>query len=66
MLEGIIALIVAAGAAWLFQRGKQSVKDQQTREYADERKRQDEVDIGLGASDADRIKRLHDIARGGG
>jgi len=39
-----------------------------TREYATKRKELDNEDLGIGASDADRIERLHDIAdrRSGG
>jgi FtsZ-interacting cell division protein ZipA len=67
MIEALGAAIVAIIAAffWGNRRGKKTVADQQTKDYADERKRQDEVNTGIGASDADRIKRLRDIAGGG-
>ena len=67
MIEALGAAIVAIIAAFLLgnRRGKKTVADQQTKDYADERKRQDQVDTGVGATDADRIKRLRDIAGGG-
>lgn len=36
------------------------------RAYIEERRRQDRLDLGVGASDAERIRMLHDIADRGG
>ena len=71
-LGGIIAGIAAFLAALWFnrQKGRQEAKAERAAQdsaaYAAERKRQDEMDIGIGASDAERIERLRRIANGGG
>ena len=64
MIEAIGALIFAIGAAWFFGRrsGKSKRDAKHGSDYIAERKRQDEMDVGHGASDDERIKRLHDIA----
>jgi len=66
MLAGLAAL-----AAIIFrQRGRAADKRaQEAQGYAEKRKEIDNADLGIGATDAERIKRLHDIAdrqRGGG
>ena len=67
MIEALGAAIVAIIAAFFFgnRRGKKTVADQHTRDYADDRKRQDQINTGVGATDAARIERLRDIAGGG-
>ena len=63
MLAGLAAL-----AAIIFrQRGRAA--DKRAQGYAEKRREIDDEDLGIGATDAGRIKRLHDIAdrqRGGG
>ena len=68
LIETIGALIFAIGAAWVFgRRSGASKKDaEHGADYIAERKRQDGLDVGHGASDAERIKRLHDIANRNG
>jgi hypothetical protein len=65
------AIIAIIAAHWKGKRdGKQQATDtraaQDAAAYSEERKRQDEMDIGIGASDRDRIERLQRIANGGG
>ena len=64
LIETIGAVIAAIGAAWFFGRRAGAAKRdaEHGKDYIDERKRQDGLDVGHGASDAERIKRLHDIA----
>ena len=66
MLIGLAAL-----AAIIFrQRARAADKRaQEAQGYAEKRREIDDEDLGIGATDAGRIKRLHDIAdrqRGGG
>ena len=65
ILGGIGATVVAVWAAW--QRGRATGKKEEAHrkvtDYLRERKRIDETDLGLGATDADRIGRLRDIAK---
>ena len=82
MIE-IITLIVAVvggmvvwaltGGRIQFGRGKRAGKkeadDKAAREYNEKKKDLDNADIGLGATDLERVKRLHELAdrkRGGG
>lgn len=74
-----IQLYAAAAAsfvalAWfaLFRAKRQGASDEKkkraandTAAYIEERKRQDAVEIGVGASDVARINRLRNIANGG-
>ena len=64
LIETIGAIVAAIGAAWIFGRRSGAAKRdaEHGEDYIEERKRQDEMDVGHGASDAERIKRLHDIA----
>ena len=64
LIETIGAIIVAIGAAWVFGRRSGAAKKdaEHGADYIAERTRQDGLDVGHGASDAERIKRLHDIA----
>ena len=64
LIETIGALIFAIGTAWFLGRrsGAASSDANHGKDYIAERKRQDEMDVGHGSSDAERIKRLHDVA----
>lgn len=55
---------IAIVAAWWHGRssGVAGVEAKQTKAYRDERKEIDNADLGLGASDSERIDRLRDIA----
>jgi len=69
ILGGVGALVAALVLGrWQGSRDADRKRDaQDARDYIKERGRQDEMDVGHGASDAERIKRLHDIAdRNGG
>jgi type II secretory pathway pseudopilin PulG len=73
-LGGILAAVVSVVAALILgrwqgatrARADRAAKD--ARDYRDERQRIDRTDIGIGATDADRIDRLRAIAnrRGSG
>ena len=64
LIETIAAILTGLGAValWAFRRGAAKRDAKHGADYIAERKRQDEMDVGHGASDAERIKRLHDIA----
>lgn len=68
-LGGIIAGGAALVIALLFGRwqGRKRAQDRQerrqARDYRKTRKEIDNADLGIGSTDADRIDRLHDIAR---
>ena len=68
LIEAIGAVIVAIGAAWFLGRRSGAAKRdaEHGADYIAERNRQDGLDVGHGASDAERIKRLHDIANRNG
>ena len=63
LIEAIGAVIVAIGAAWFFgRRSGASKRDaKHGADYIAERKRQDEMDVGHGASDAERIRMLERV-----
>ena len=67
---GVGAVVVALVLGrWQGGRDATAKRDAQDgKDYIKERRRQDEIDVGHGASDAERIKRLHEIAnrRGAG
>ena len=69
-LGGLLAAIAAVvGAlAWGRRTGAQNERQKRAghdaEAYAKERKRQDEIDIGHGATDDERIRRLRAIADG--
>ena len=64
LIETIAAILTGLGAValWAFRRGASKRDAEHGADYIAERKRQDEMDVGHGDSDAERIKRLHDIA----
>ena len=64
LLGAIGALIAAIGAAWFLGRRSGAAKKDAKHgaDYIAERKRQDGLDVGHGATDGERIKRLRDIA----
>ena len=79
MLEALLGHIIATvwpyllGAAglagmWLAARrgGRKAVEAQHNEDYRDERQQIDAEDLGLGASDRERIERLQRIADGRG
>ena len=61
-LAGVGAVLAALGLAYL--KGRSQARTDAAEEYRDERKRQDDLDVGHGATDSERIKRLRDIANG--
>jgi len=77
---GLVVALVGGMAVWAltggkvqFWRGKWAGKkeadDKAAREYNEKKKELDNADIGLGATDLERVKRLHELAdrkRGGG
>ena len=75
-LLGILGAVVAAfwGNGKLQRhkgrkQGRKDVSDELSEAYINKRQEIDNADLGHGATDLDRIKRLHDIAnrqRGGG
>ena len=68
LIETIGAILTGLGAValWAFRRGAAKRDAEHGADYIDERKRQDGLDVGHGASDSERIKRLHDIANRNG
>jgi len=62
----VMALLAATGAAYLKGRSHErtDAAHENAEDYRDERERQDDLDVGHGASDAQRIKRLLRIKRG--
>ena len=46
------------------QEGAQKVRDQAERDYRDEAQKQADLDVGHGATDAERVRMLRDIADG--
>lgn len=68
ILEAIGAIIAAVVAAFFLGRrqGSKTKDAEHGKEYIQERKRQDGLDVGHGASDAERIKRLHEIVNRNG
>lgn len=64
LIEAIAAVVAAIGAAWFFGRRSGAAKRdaEHGSDYIAERKRQDGLDVGHGASDAERIRMLNDIA----
>lgn len=61
-LGGILAALVAFVAGR--SNGRQKAKNEALQGYQKERKKIDETDLGIGASDGERIDRLRDIAAG--
>ena len=63
-----IAKLFALGASYFKGRAdanaRRARKDAEA--YRNERERQDALDVGIGASDSERVKRLRDIADGRG
>jgi hypothetical protein len=56
------ALAALGGALWRAgKQGEQKAKGKADADYISERKRQDEIDVGNDASDADRIRMLEAI-----
>ena len=68
LIETIGALIFAIGAAWVLGRRSGAAKKdaEHGSDYIAERNRQDDLDVGHGASDAERVRMLNDIANRNG
>ena len=68
-LGGLLAGVIAALAAWAFGRsqGASGAREkraaQDARDYQNERREIDSEDLGIGASDTERVDRLRDIAK---
>ena len=74
-IVGLIALAIGAVGGQMFGRmrgkreGRKDADNDASKDYMNKRKEIDIEDLGIGATDVGRIKRLHDIAdrqRGGG
>ena len=74
-IVGLIALAIGAVGGQMFGRmrgkreGRKDADNDASKDYMNKRKEIDNADLGIGATDAERIKRLHNIAdrqRGGG
>lgn len=65
-LGAVLLAILVGVAAWFKGRSDANLKRdlRDHRSYSDERKEIDNEDLGLGASDRERIERLQDIANG--
>jgi len=63
LIETIAAILTGLGAValWAFRRGAASKDAKHGKDYIAERKRQDDLDVGHGASDAERIRMLERI-----
>jgi hypothetical protein len=48
------------------QAAEQAIRDKAAAKKEKANERMDGADLGIGASDADRVKRLHDFSGGGG
>ena len=65
---GLIALAIGVIGGQIFGRmrgkreGKEDAANQAAKDYTKARKEIDNADLGIGATDAGRINRLHDIA----
>ena len=62
-IETIAAIVAAIGAAWFFGRRSGAAKRdaQDGKDYIAERRRQDEMDVGHGATDDERLRMLKRI-----
>lgn len=65
-LGAIIGLLVSVGVAFLAGNTASRAKAERdaAKEYRDTRKEIDDADLGLGASDSERIKRLRELSGG--
>ena len=61
-IVGIVLALVAAFGAWMRKGGTTAAQAKANRAYIDKRKAADDADLGQGATDAERIIRLHEFA----
>lgn len=61
-IVGIVLALVAAIGAWMRKAGKDAATAKSDQSYIDKRKAADNADLGLGASDAERIARLRQFS----
>ena len=63
LIESIAAILTGLGAValWAFRRGAAKRDAEHGADYIAERKRQDEMDVGLGATDDERIRMLERV-----
>ena len=61
-IVGIVLALVAAFGAWMRKGGKDAATAKADQSYIDKRKAADDADLGQGATDAERIIRLHEFA----
>jgi hypothetical protein len=62
-IVGVVLALVAAFGAWMRKGGKDAAQAKADQSYIDKRKAADDADLGLGATDAERIARLRQFAR---
>jgi hypothetical protein len=61
-IAGIVLALVAAFGAWMRKGGKDAATAKADQSYIDKRKAADNADLGIGASDAERIARLRSFS----
>ena len=61
-IVGVVLALVAAFGAWMRKGGTTAAQAKANRAYIDKRKAADDADLGQGATDAERIIRLHEFA----
>lgn len=61
-IVGVVLALVAAFGAWMRKGGTTAAQAKADRAYIDKRKAADDADLGQGATDAERIIRLHEFA----
>ena len=61
-IVGIVLALVAAFGAWMRKGGTTAAQAKANRAYIDKRRAADDADLGQGATDAERIIRLHEFA----
>lgn len=64
VIGGIVAFLLAIAGAWVLgqRRGEQKVKDRIKQSEAEAHERIENADIGIGANDSERIRRLREMA----
>ena len=60
---GIVLALVAAFGAWMRKGGKDAATAKADQSYIKQRKAADNADLGLGATDQERIARLDEFSR---
>lgn len=64
IIGGIVAFLLAIAGAWVFgqRKGEQKVKDRIKQSEAEAHERIENADVGIGANDSERIRRLREMA----